>query len=62
MSRPIRSVAHPRLLKRFGILVFFTNFGLMEFQVRYLVFFFFFFFPEVDLYLDKSTIRPWMDY
>ena len=41
MSRPIRAVANPRLLTRFGILVFFTNFGLMEFQVRYLVLFFF---------------------
>ena len=32
---------YPRLLKGFGILVFFTNLSLMEFQVRYLALFLF---------------------
>ena len=32
-------VIHPRLLTGFGILVFFTNLSLMEFQVRYLALF-----------------------
>ena len=30
---------YPRLLKGFGILVFYTNLSLMEFQVRYLALF-----------------------
>ena len=33
---------YPRLLTEFGMLVFFTNLSLMEFQVRYLVLFLFF--------------------
>ena len=33
---------YPRLLTGFGMLVFFTNLNLMEFQVRYLAFFFLF--------------------
>ena len=32
---------YPRLLTEFGMLVFFTNLGLMEFQVRYLALFLF---------------------
>ena len=32
---------YPKLLKEFGMLVFFTYLSLMEFQVRYLAFFFF---------------------
>ena len=34
---------YPRLLTGFGMLVFFTNFSLMEFQVRYLALFLLFF-------------------
>ena len=34
---------HPRLLTRFGMLVFFTNLSLTEFQVRYWTLFFIFF-------------------
>ena len=30
---------HPRLLTEFGMLVFFTNFSVMKFQVRYLALF-----------------------
>ena len=30
---------YPRLLKRFGIMVFFTNLTLMEFQIKYLALF-----------------------
>ena len=33
---------YPRLLARFGILVYFTNLSLMEYQVRYLTLFFLF--------------------
>ena len=33
---------YPRLLTRFGMLIFFTNLSLMEFQVRYLALFLFF--------------------
>ena len=33
---------YPRLLAGFGMLVFFTNLSLMEFQVRYLALFFLF--------------------
>ena len=33
---------YPRFLTEFGMLVYFTNFSLMEFQVRYLVLFLFF--------------------
>ena len=40
-SRATRAVdlIHPRLLTEFGMLVFFTNLSLMEFQVRYLALF-----------------------
>ena len=42
ISRGLLELSHsiyPRLLTRFGILVFFTNLCLMEFQVRYLALF-----------------------
>ena len=35
----LQHLIYPRLLTEFGMLVVFTNLGLMEFQIRYLVFF-----------------------
>ena len=32
----LQHLIYPRLLTEFGMLIFFTNLGLMEFQVRYL--------------------------
>ena len=40
-TRAVALDIYPRLLKEFGMLVFFTNLSLLEFQVRYLAFFLF---------------------
>ena len=40
-TRAVALDIYPRLLKEFGMLVFFINLSLLEFQVRYLAFFLF---------------------
>ena len=46
---------YPRLLTEFGMLVFFTNLGLMELQVRHLAFFF------ISSFLSDRQLRLVLD-
>ena len=56
-SGATRAVArtYPRLLTGFGMLAFFTNLSLMEFQVRYLTYFFFFSNRELRVVLNGKS-------
>ena len=56
-SGATRAVActYPRLLTGFGMLAFFTNLSLMEFQVRYLTYFFFFSNRQLRVVLDGKS-------
>ena len=50
---------YPRLLTGFGMLVFFTNLGLMEFQVRYLALFLLFSVRRLQVVLDGKSSQEY---
>ena len=50
---------YPRLSTGFGMLVFFTNLNLVEFQVRYFTLFFLFSVRQLPVVLDRKSSQEY---